>query len=57
MLVLKGDKKVLWVIIVMFLAIWAFCLLGGAGAYIHVLLVPALGVFCIWLFQGRASAH
>lgn len=47
----------LWVIVVMFLVLWAFCLLGGAGAYIHVLLVLSLGVFCIGLFHGKASMH
>jgi hypothetical protein len=44
-----------WVIVVMFLVLWALGMVGGAGAYIHVLLVLALGPFFVGLFRDELT--
>lgn len=51
----RGNKKMLWTICVVLLILWALGLATSytAGGLVHILLVVALVVMVIRLFQGR----
>lgn len=46
----------LFTIVVVLVVLWFLGLLGGiAGGFIHMLLLVAVGLFLLQLFQGRRS--
>jgi hypothetical protein len=53
----KGDKTMLWTIIVLLLAFWALGLVANVGGgLIHLLLVLAVVVFIFNVLTGRRTA-
>lgn len=54
----KGEKTMLWTIILILLVLWAlgFGFAGAAvGNLIHIILVVALVIFVVQLITGRRS--
>jgi hypothetical protein len=53
----KEEKKMLWTIAVVLIVLWLLGLVSSytLGGAIHVLLVIAIAVFLIGIFQGRRT--
>jgi hypothetical protein len=53
----KEGKKMLWTIAVVLIVLWLLGLVSSytLGGAIHVLLVIAIAVFLIGIFQGRRT--
>lgn len=54
---LKGNKLMLWTIVVVLVGLWLLGLIGNiGGALIHILLVLAVVVVAFNLLNGRRSS-
>ena len=55
LLVAEKEASMLWTILVILLILWLLGLISGytMGGVVHILLVIAIGVILIQVFQGR----
>jgi fatty acid desaturase len=53
----RGNKKMLWTILVVLLVLWLLGLIGHVGgSFIHLLLLIALVILVLNLLTGRRTA-